>query len=184
MREEQVEPTIGRETEPIDAPNPVICRSPAKVAQVRVPGVQLQALSEQVAIAHFFHGEPRCIKDAAHQIGHLTHEAAVIPARAIPLQETELGVVKPPALAVAKDLTRLVDGPAARRQQPLHGKLRGRLEIERQPSGSARAVPPGAQAVQGWVAGRSAGGDGCLDLQYSPVGEKATDGLKHASPGD
>ena len=77
-------------------------------------------------------GEPvrpgRC---KPHDGGDLVHQGPHAPARAIPLQHRELGLVQPADLTVAVNLAQLVDRAPVLGEQALHQRLGRRLQERR-----------------------------------------------------
>ncbi len=63
----------------------------------------------------------------AQQRLDLVHQARVVEADSVPLEQRELGLVPPAELVVAKHAADLIDVAAAGREQALHRVLRRRM---------------------------------------------------------
>jgi hypothetical protein len=95
----------------------------------------------------------------------LVHEIVVIETGTVPLEHRELGIVAGAALLRSKRLTNLEDGTRPRRNEPLHGELRGRLQ----------ETLPRSNAVDKRVGHCGVTERGCFHLDDATGVEKAAD---------
>ncbi len=110
----------------------------------------------------------------ARQLRDLVHEPVMVPARPVPLEHQELGVVEPPLIAGAEHVAELVDRPAARGEQPLHREL-GR--------GLQPASVGGAQRVDVDIHRRVARGHRRVHLEHAALHEKSPGPREERGPG-
>jgi hypothetical protein len=131
-----------------------------------------------VALERFGVGQPFPdigSEDRVQEFVDLVHQRVMVPTRAIPLEDRELGVVPIARLAVADRPADLVDRPAAGGEQSFHGELRGGLKEEVASPVRAGAAVPTAQGLEVEVGDRRRGEQGSLHLEDLALGEERAD---------
>ena len=124
----------------------------------------------------FPRGRRRGRERRCDELRHLAHQALLVPADAVPLEQRELGLVPAAELVVAKHAAELVDVAAARREQALHRELGRRLKILRRRPQAARARD---DALDRGVRHAGARQRRRLDLEHAARGEERADGAEH-----
>jgi hypothetical protein len=125
---------------------------------------------------------PSAAEHNREELRDLIHEPVVIPARSVPLEDRELGVVAAARLAVAESFAELVDGAAAGGEQPLHRELGRGLEPEAAAAVITGSAIAGTQSRQVEIGDRRRGEKRSFHFEHSTIGEERADLRENLRP--